>query len=556
MTPDNRATGQDIADAIIEHGHICNIIDGKTVVEPNERTKAKLEGLADARMVVIPPGTALRITEIVYGMIGERWPDDDVLVRAREVGARLAAAYHENTRHAPFSPLWISANDDTPDSALVGLYFTAGYVRSVEFAEHRLTRTPGGEMRAACITTTNAMLPPAVAAETPEYKPLISLALPALVIAEHIRLRPGDLERVPPNFRTRAASKQVGKISGVRRNPPPVYTLPIDVDGDDMLNLVLDLIWKEEETMLPRVAVIGGDDRIFRQDWSSGALDIRPYLANDAKRVAEASRAGKLDTIVVLTRFVGHAQYDLLKPLSTPVIPWRRGLSELAKVLTNVMAVGEIDAAIRQSDGQDSPPVGAANVQANEPPPKAAPPQIDHALLTWGAGLREILATEDRPWAAEEVADVLDATDYRTDIDAALVAMTLNGEVIMERHDDGVDRFYLDKAVEPAAPVAEPLPVEAPVITPPTAPPAPKETPMLLAPTLPPPTVRVLGGAAAPAPAETVLVSWTTVQSKHEFSEMSRPQAITLVERLLANPQIRDVKLWREAKLRVRVEIE
>lgn len=104
---------------------------------------------------------------------------------------------------------------------------------------------------------------------------------------------------------------------------------------------------KEENSMSstsassrPRVIVFGGDDRGATTRWPS-SIDVVTYAGKqiNVDRIVRSVQAGKVDRIVVLTRWMSHSQWERLRKLDAPLTAWPAGLDRLAKELPGIMGV-------------------------------------------------------------------------------------------------------------------------------------------------------------------------------------------------------------------------
>lgn len=88
-----------------------------------------------------------------------------------------------------------------------------------------------------------------------------------------------------------------------------------------------------------RVAVFGGDNRGANLDRADAVARVKSYEGNpdNAERIAQALARGTLTHVVVLTRWMDHAQFSKLKTAATKAdaefITWTRGIGELKKEL-------------------------------------------------------------------------------------------------------------------------------------------------------------------------------------------------------------------------------
>ena len=86
-----------------------------------------------------------------------------------------------------------------------------------------------------------------------------------------------------------------------------------------------------------RVAVIGGDDRLHLQDWPDSEMDIETYNGSDSatNNLITSAQKGKVDKVIVLTRWMGHSNYEKLRRemprIGVPILPWTTGVNNLTK---------------------------------------------------------------------------------------------------------------------------------------------------------------------------------------------------------------------------------
>ena len=236
----------------------------------------------------------------------------------------------------------------------------------------------------------------------------------------------------------------------------------------------------------PRIGVIGGDARIHRQAWPTGYV-VQTYTGVDASRLVAAWRAGRLDHIVILTRWVAHGASDTVKRAVPNAITWPRGIPQLA---------GEL------------PKMFPLRVAASRPP--AGTNGTNGARIDLAETVRAACASAWATWS-RSVLDLFDEERARKEgwrLPHLLLALGLNAgapeaasvTLVLERackegriRLDG-DRYW---PVEAAPTAAEPAPVEVPQTTVACAT---EEEPVMSEPETPSPAQPV---APAETPAET-----------------------------------------------------
>jgi len=94
------------------------------------------------------------------------------------------------------------------------------------------------------------------------------------------------------------------------------------------------------------IAIYGGDSRTERLVWPTG-YDIRFFKSardggsGESLRLINSLRAGKIDTLILLTRFMGHSDFDMLKrsgrTYAKSVITWTKGAGELSRQIAELV---------------------------------------------------------------------------------------------------------------------------------------------------------------------------------------------------------------------------
>jgi len=551
------ASKRDAADGLLDFGLVCGLVDGAKLANRVEigPAKAKLAGISKSTMVVLPPDTLLQTEDIVAETVfieKQLGTAEDFrsAIRAstktvHEALAERVARARVDIDHTVFDPLWIGSQEQLPDELQIGMLVTNGGQRivSVNFSgdgRSLFTR----EVRIAG-----------------EWQDAV-YSWPAIVVLAYMNRYFNSLAPIAMNFRLRAAHKDVGRMLGKRPTFPSIYSL--DIDKDRLRDLVHSLVSPEEtETMpLPRIAIVGGDNRILRQNWPP-TLDVRPYIGDDHHRVLDAAQTGKVDAIVILIRFIGHPGYEMLKrqSMNIPVYFWRRGLTELAKALDGTTTVADISTALRQADGGDKNGNGEGKPEELQAAPDRKLP--DYATLTWGEGIRTTLSLDERPFLLPEILDTLDVDQNDpawggaiTEIQGVLDAMVAREEVI--RTDEPTGTTYALVREEIEAVIQEEI--EAEEI---------KADEQIEEDVIPAPQVQhteekdmAKHPRTERAPDEPMmLISWANaIEGDIRCRMVDKEKASEVMSALMSgdNPTVdsKTVRLWRQAKIRVRVEIE
>lgn len=92
---------------------------------------------------------------------------------------------------------------------------------------------------------------------------------------------------------------------------------------------------KTAEEDRPRtIAVLGGDDRAGRYSWPEG-FDVRHYPGDEHARLVAALRAGRIASVVVVTKFISHAAEQEVRRAAIAsgmtLLRWAQGFNELTK---------------------------------------------------------------------------------------------------------------------------------------------------------------------------------------------------------------------------------
>lgn len=96
----------------------------------------------------------------------------------------------------------------------------------------------------------------------------------------------------------------------------------------------------EASTRPLRIAIVGGDDRTKRINWSQPDLDVRCFNWFEIDAMIRSYKAGKLDRVVVLTRWLGHAAFAKIRAAIPGLIVWSRGMTGLARELPKLLSSG------------------------------------------------------------------------------------------------------------------------------------------------------------------------------------------------------------------------
>jgi hypothetical protein len=93
-----------------------------------------------------------------------------------------------------------------------------------------------------------------------------------------------------------------------------------------------------------KIAVAGGDSRSESYPWGKD-IEVVCYQGDkyggngEVKKLANALAADKFDVVITLTRWMGHAMYDVIKQNARcRVITWDRGIGELVRQLPELLA--------------------------------------------------------------------------------------------------------------------------------------------------------------------------------------------------------------------------
>lgn len=135
-------------------------------------------------------------------------------------------------------------------------------------------------------------------------------------------------------------AKREGADFSVARRPPPGFKF-YEIRDNDLARVAADRIRKGLPVQQPlRVAVIGGDARIDKVDWPPD-LDVTTYTSAqpNVNRLLESVRAGKIDRIVALVRWMPHTTWHSLRGGPAPVTAWPYGIPRLAKELHSLLGV-------------------------------------------------------------------------------------------------------------------------------------------------------------------------------------------------------------------------
>jgi hypothetical protein len=192
-----------------------------------------------------------------------------------------------------------------------------------------------------------------------------------------------------------------------------------------------------------RLAVIGGDDRLHRQEWPD-IFDVSTYSADDHAKLLGANRQMPFDTVIILARWISHASYKALHSACDNLFVWNHGIPRLAKELPTLL----------------ERPVPAVSAL-----PGVTRGDVDTAAITWSRGILETLvAFEDKEWTAEEIADFLDVplSDYAAVL-GVIECMAGRGQLVFAQTAPVPKYKALPAPPAPPEPAPTPAPTETPM---------------------------------------------------------------------------------------------
>lgn len=192
-------------------------------------------------------------------------------------------------------------------------------------------------------------------------------------------------------------------------------------------------------TAVLRVAVIGGDDRIHRQAWPPGYV-VSTYTASEPGKLIVAWRAGAVDKVVVLTRWIGHSIYATLRRTIPAIVPWTRGIPQLAAELPRILPLSSAAASTSSAPGN-----GHANGNG------VAHAQAESAWSTWSRVVLD--STRREGWRLPDLLTVLGVEPG--DPEEAAIAS------VIERACRQGDLYRDGDCYFPTAPLPEPEPEPA-----------------------------------------------------------------------------------------------
>ncbi len=576
--------GKDLADALVDYAMFCQIAKGHLnggKIEGRE----KLASLERASMVVVPCQTMIYVSRMAielafvdilhlgshddydscYDLVVGSYSQPGGLPPQEEKGKIVSAmrrAYEASAlhlvEHVLFDPLWMSTYEGREKECLeLGQLVTdsgskivavAGYECRARIEVSDLCSDGNWEVADHC-----------------------TFSLPTFILLEYMRRHPSDLSPVGIGLGMRTRVKRIMKEMSPNLQPKiPKAVYALSVDDNELAHIVREIVLKEtpvETTPRPRIAVIGGDNRILRQPWPTH-LDIRPYVADDTQRVVESARAGRVDAVVALTKWMGHSGYEkLMNQKVAPVICWKRGIPELAKAMFSVTSVADMEATFRQADGSPLSTNGTTatpSVEAKVPKDQKAP-NLSPAMMTWGKSIIDALEKSGGEAHINDIRHDLeiddgssDSVEYTKEVQVVLDAMVASGQVMSdglgcyqlaaghkdEESVEAVEAEDKEEIEEPAAP-EETKTMPQPAPTPPALVPAPTTT-----------TVK----AANPKQRLPFLLTWTDRKGDHQERQVAQADAPDMMSGMLSgdDPHVdtKTVRLWKEVKVRVRVEFE
>lgn len=211
-----------------------------------------------------------------------------------------------------------------------------------------------------------------------------------------------------------------------------------------------------------RVAVFGGDDRVKRAQWPEH-IDVVAYTAEEVSRLADSISSGRVGTVVVLTKWLGHAAWARLKGSGAQLVPWPRGIPELSRQLPALLDMPEPPS--MPEPKPTAPPPARPVLQLAAPPepePAKSEPAKPKAKRKPGALRADVEQAfqldPGRAWTARAIGDLVGTAPMN--LYDALDAMVAAGRIEIVSHD--APRLYrlVGAAPEqaPAPPVAAPPP--------------------------------------------------------------------------------------------------
>lgn len=278
-----------------------------------------------------------------------------------QIKTRLHASTHipECSFSTPRVPVWVAfgggwqtvarlPNDDTTSAITVGLLLAGYYSAS-----------------ASLITGSNAT---AWASFYNREDNLNLQQLPTIwlsgVLMTYVDTYPERLVSCPPTPALRRHAEQIQRQLKTKQPMPPIFTL--DIREEDFMAIVdQQLSGEKPQAYKPRIAVVGGDERVTRQEWPA-SVTVQAYTAQglDTRRVIDAAASGRLDKIVILTRWISHTQFETLRKCRVPVIAWPHGIPRLAAELPQLVGLTAEGRGVRRR-GLDDAATVTVTVTAN-----------------------------------------------------------------------------------------------------------------------------------------------------------------------------------------------
>lgn len=90
-----------------------------------------------------------------------------------------------------------------------------------------------------------------------------------------------------------------------------------------------------------RVAICGGDERVSDLVWPQH-IEVKhfPYKSNSsANKLLQSLKSGKVDMLIILTKYIGHSTYNSVKWADVPIVHWPKSPMSLSKEIDSICPI-------------------------------------------------------------------------------------------------------------------------------------------------------------------------------------------------------------------------